>query len=119
MTAILYGIKNCDTVKQARSWLDTHRIEYRFHDFRSDGIDVMQTQNWLHELSIDKLINKRGTTWKQLDEQVRNALTANNAAELIVAHPTLIKRPLLDIGHQRFVGFNEGMYRNIFKTHTL
>jgi arsenate reductase (glutaredoxin) len=119
MTAVLYGIKNCDTVKKARSWLDAHRIEYRFHDFRSDGIDLKQTQDWLRELSIDELINKRGTTWKQLDEKTRNGLTANNAAALIVVHPTLIKRPLLDIGHQRFVGFSESMYREIFKTHTL
>ncbi len=119
MTATLYGIKNCDTVKKARAWLDAHRIEYRFHDFRSDGIDLKQTQNWLQELSIDELINKRGTTWRQLDEKTRNTLTVNNAAALIVVHPSLIKRPLLDIGHQRFVGFSESMYRDIFKTHTL
>ncbi|MFT3929994.1 MAG: ArsC family reductase [Spongiibacteraceae bacterium] len=119
MTAVLYGIKNCDTVKKARAWLDAHRIEYRFHDFRSDGIDVKQTQNWLSELSLDELINKRGTTWRQLDEKTRNSLTASNAAALIVVHPTLIKRPLLDIGHQRFVGFSDSMYRDIFKAHTL
>ena len=125
MTAVLYGIKNCDTVKKARAWLDAHRIEYRFHDFRGDGLDLKQAQTWLQELTIDALINKRGTTWKQLDEKTRNALTANHslandrAAALIVVHPTLIKRPLLDIGHQRFVGFSESMYRDIFKTHTL
>lgn len=119
MTAVLYGIKNCDTVKKARAWLDAHRIEYRFHDFRSDGIDLKQTQDWLRELSVDELVNKRGTTWRQLDDKTRNGLTASNAASLIVVHPTLIKRPLLDIGHQRFVGFSESMYREIFKTHTL
>ncbi|HET8711103.1 MAG TPA: ArsC family reductase [Spongiibacteraceae bacterium] len=119
MTAVLYGIKNCDTVKKARAWLDQHHVEYRFHDFRGDGLELKQVQNWLHELSLDDLINKRGTTWKQLDEKTRNGLTASNAAALIVVHPTLIKRPLLDIGHQRFVGFSDAMYRDIFKTHTL
>jgi Spx/MgsR family transcriptional regulator len=119
MTAILYGIKNCDTVKKARAWLDQHRIEYRFHDFRDDGLALKQAQAWLSELGVETLINKRGTTWKQLDEKIRNSLTADNAAALVVAHPTLIKRPLLDIGHQRFVGFSGDMYRDIFKTHTL
>lgn len=119
MTAVLYGIKNCDTVKKARAWLDTHRIEYRFHDFRGDGLELKSAQEWLRELGVDALINKRGTTWKQLDDKTRNGLTASNAAALILVHPTLIKRPLLDIGHQRFVGFDEAMYRTIFKTHTL
>lgn len=125
MTAVLYGIKNCDTVKKARNWLDTHHVEYRFHDFRSDGLNSKQVHAWLTELGADTLINKRGTTWKQLDETTRSALAANAAenaqstADLIVQHPTLIKRPLLDIGHQRFVGFNEASYREIFKKHTL
>ena len=119
MTAVLYGIKNCDTVKSARAWLDAHRIEYRFHDFRGDGLELKQAQGWLQEMGLDDLINKRGTTWRQLDEKTRNNLTANNAAALLVVHPALIKRPLLDIGHQRFVGFSTAMYRDIFKTHTL
>lgn len=119
MTTVLYGIKNCDTVKKARTWLDAHHIEYRFHDFRSDGIDVKQTQSWLSELGPDELVNKRGTTWRQLDEKTRSGLTVTNAAALILVHPTLIKRPLLDIGHQRFVGFSDTMYSNIFKMHTL
>lgn len=119
MTAVLYGIKNCDTVKKARAWLDAHRVEYRFHDFRSDGLDLKHAQAWIQELGLDELVNKRGTTWRQLDEKTRAGLNANNAAALLVVQPALIKRPLLDIGHQRFVGFSEAMYREIFKTHTL
>lgn len=119
MTAVLYGIKNCDTVKKARAWLDQHHIEYRFHDFRSDGLELKQTQSWLQELGVDTLINKRSTTWKQLDEKTRSGITVSNAAALLTVQPTLIKRPLLDIGHQRFVGFSETMYHDIFKTHTL
>lgn len=119
MTAVLYGIKNCDTVKKARQWLEKQQIEYRFHDFRSDGLELKQTQHWLQEIGIETLINKRGTTWKQLDDDIRTELNSINAAALLVAQPTLIKRPLLDIGHQRFVGFSETMYRDIFKKHTL
>ncbi|MDB6063132.1 MAG: ArsC family reductase [Verrucomicrobiaceae bacterium] len=119
MSATLYGIKNCDTVKKARQWLDQHHIEYRFHDFRSDGLQLQQTQTWLDEIGIDTLLNKRGTTWKQLDENLRAQVTADNVAALMIEHPALIKRPVLDIGHQRFVGFSEKTYRDIFKTHTL
>lgn len=119
MSATLYGIKNCDTVKKARQWLELHRIDYRFHDFRSDGLSAQQTQAWLDEIGLDTLLNKRGTTWKQLDENLRAQMSATTAATLLAAHPTLIKRPLLDIGHQRFVGFSDQQYRDIFKTHTL
>ena len=67
----LYGIKNCDTVKKARQWLEQHGIEYRFHDFRAHGLKLEQVQGWLRELGSDTLINKRGTTWRQLDDKAR------------------------------------------------
>ena len=119
MTCVLYGITNCDTVKKARQWLADHAIEYRFHDFRADGLDAAQVSAWLQELGAEQLVNRRGTTWKQLDEATRDQFSAENAAALLLAHPTLIKRPLLDTGHQRFVGFSADRYRDIFKQHTL
>lgn len=119
MTATLYGIKNCDTVKAARRWLEDHAIEYRFHDFRADGLTLAQAQAWLDELGADTLINKRGTTWRQLDAKTRDSLNAKTAAALLVANPTLIKRPVLDIGHLRVVGFSIGNYGELFKRHTL
>ncbi len=119
MTAVLYGIKNCDTVKKARQWLERHNIEYRFHDFRADGLTQQQVQAWLDELGLDTVINRRGTTWKQLDEKTRSTLDEKNAAALITANPTLIKRPLLDLGHLRMTGFSEASYRDVFKLHTL
>jgi Spx/MgsR family transcriptional regulator len=119
MTAVLYGIKNCDTVKKARQWLERHGIEYRFHDFRSDGLSREQVQAWLDELGLDSVVNRRGTTWRQLDEATRSNLNATNAAALIAAQPTLIKRPLLDLGHLRLTGFSEATYRELFKQHTL
>jgi Spx/MgsR family transcriptional regulator len=119
MTATLYGIKNCDTVKAARQWLETHRIEYRFHDFRVEGLTLAQAQCWLDEIGADTLINKRGTTWRQLDTRTRDSINDKTAAALLVANPTLIKRPVLDIGHQRAVGFSAASYGELFKQHTL
>lgn len=115
----LYGIKNCDTVKKARKWLEQHQIEYRFHDFRADGLKPGQVQDWIDELGMETLVNKRGTTWKQLDDTTRAQLESAQAAALIAANPTLIKRPLLDLGHQRHVGFSEALYGDLFKHHTL
>lgn len=115
----LYGIKNCDTVKKARTWLDRHGIEYTFHDFRSEGLSEKLAQQWIEELGLDVVINKRGTTWRQLDDSTRDQLSANNAPALLTEKPTLIKRPVLDIGHQRVVGFDETIWQTLFKKHTL
>ena len=115
----LYGIKNCDTVKKARKWLDSNGIEHQFHDFREDGLDADSVRNWLDELGWEQLINKRSATWKQLDQKTREEMNLQLAYEAILEHPTLIKRPLLDIGHQRFTGFSEKNYQSIFNQHTL
>lgn len=110
----LYGIKNCDTVKKARDWLVKNNIEYRFHDFRTDGLDKTQVQNWITQIGLENLVNKRSTTWKELDESIKDNLNENNAGAVIVENPTLIKRPLLDTGKQKFVGFKETEYTKIF-----
>ncbi len=115
----LYGIKNCDTVKKARNWLEQHGVEYNFHDFREDGIDAAAVQGWLAELGWETLVNRRSTSWKQLDPAVREAMDNHSALNAILEQPTLIKRPLLDIGHERHVGFSDGAYQKIFNQHTL
>jgi len=115
----LYGIKNCDTVKKARKWLDDSGIEYQFHDFRLDGLSADAVQAWLDELGWETLVNKRSTSWKQLSPDVRDAMDASAAAAAILDQPTLIKRPLLDTGHSRFTGFSAQSYEKIFTKHTL
>jgi arsenate reductase len=115
----LYGIKNCDTVKKARKWLEVNGIEHQFHDFRVDGLDSDAVSQWLGELGWEQLVNKRSTTWKQLDQKTRDAMDSQVAKKAIIEHPTLIKRPLLDIGHQRFTGFSDKTYQAIFNQHTL
>lgn len=115
----LYGIKNCDTVKKARNWLDTHGVDYRFHDFRADGLDREMVARWLAELGWETLVNKRSTSWKALDEATRTGMNQDSALPAILAQPTLIKRPLLDTGHERFTGFSAASYQKIFSKHTL
>ena len=115
----LYGIKNCDTVKKARRWLDDHSIDYRFHDFRVDGLDPGALQEWMTELGWEQLVNRRSTTWKQLSPEARESMDEASAQSAVLEQPTLIKRPLLDTGHQRFVGFSADRYQTIFNQHTL
>ncbi len=100
----VYGIPNCDTCRKARRWLDDRGADYRFHDFRKDGLERATVAAWLAELGADVLVNRRGTTWRQLPEQDRARLETD-AADLLVAHPTLIKRPVIDLGGRRQVGF--------------
>ena len=110
----LYGIKNCDTVKKARRWLEQQQVDYRFHDFRSDGLTLSQVNTWIAQLGWETLVNKRSTTWKQLDENTRAGLSDSSAAAVIAANPTLIKRPLLDLNKRYHVGFKEADYRQLF-----
>ncbi|MCB1699864.1 MAG: ArsC family reductase [Pseudomonadales bacterium] len=115
----LYGIKNCDTVKKARKWLDARSVDYRFHDFRTDGLDRDTLAGWLDELGWENLVNRRSTSWRALDEATREGMNEDSALAAIMAQPTLIKRPLLDIGHERFAGFSAATYQKIFSKHKL
>ena len=115
----LYGIKNCDTVKKARNWLDLQGIDYKFHDFREDGLDSTAVSDWLQELGWETLINKRSTTWKGLSPEQRETMDAKLALAVIMEQPTLIKRPLLDTGKERHTGFGVASYAEIFNRHTL
>ena len=115
----LYGIKNCDSVKKARKWLDANHIDYQFHDLREDGLSDKQVTAWVKELGWETVVNKRSTTWKQLDEATRHNMDQASAIKTLVAHPTLIKRPLLDTGNEHTVGFKEADYKNLLKHHTL
>ena len=110
----LYGINNCDTVKKARKWLDDNGKQYTFHDFRKDGITEQQVQKWVAALGWETLINKRSTTWKELDEPTRAALNDSTVIAVVVQHPTLIKRPLLESADHIGVGFKAADYQTLF-----
>lgn len=114
MTVQLYGIKNCDTIKKARNWLTEHNIDYQFIDHRVDGLDPNQLKVWLAQLGWEAVLNKRGTTYRGLTEQQKADLNAQTAFELLLANPVMIKRPLLQRGEQRVLGFNDALYNELF-----
>ena len=112
----MYGIKNCDTIKKARRWLEAHQIEYRFHDYRADGLERAQLDTFIAELGWQALLNTRGTTWRKLDESLLNSIdNAYAAAALMLEMPAIIKRPLLwASGKPMLLGFSESSYQQFF-----
>jgi len=110
MTTV-YGIKNCDTVKKALKWLDTNNIAYQFHDLRQDGIRKSDLQQWIKSIDWEILLNKRSTTWRQLADSDKTDVDANKAVNLMLANPTLIKRPVITQGKTTLVGFNAIDYK--------
>jgi Spx/MgsR family transcriptional regulator len=107
MTITLYGIPNCDTVKRARSWLEERRIDAAFHDFKKAGVPPTELDRWLDAAGWETLLNRRGTTWRRLDEAIREAVTdAASARALMLEQPSLIKRPVVDWHGRITVGFD-------------
>jgi len=111
MTIALYGIRNCDTVKKARAWLDARGIVFAFHDYKTDGIDAERLRAWANELGWDRLLNRAGTTFRKLPEADKSGLDKDKAIALMRAQPSMIKRPLLDLGDRRLLGFDEAAWR--------
>ena len=111
----LCGIKNCDSVKKARKWLEANGTDYHFHDFRSDGLDQSKLQQWNQAVGWETLLNKRGTSWRQLPQEVKGNVDEASALTLMLDNPTLIKRPVLELddGSVR-VGFKAEEYIKIF-----
>ena len=111
---ILYGISNCDTVKKAKSWLEKNNLDYHFHDFRKQGLESAIIQDWLCQIDWQKLLNKRSTTWRNLDAKTQQSVNAENIIQLLVENPTLIKRPVLKVNGIINIGFNADTYQGIF-----
>jgi arsenate reductase (glutaredoxin) len=106
----LYGIKNCDTVKKARAWLDARGVAYAFHDYKSAGIDAARLRGWAAEFGWDKLLNRAGTTFRKLPDADKQDLTEDKAVALMLARPSIIKRPVLELGDRPLVGFDEAVW---------
>lgn len=109
---IVYGIKSCDTVKKARRWLDAQAVTYQFHDFRKDGLTRQTIESWLHSVDWTVLLNKRGTTWRKLEDPRKESLDESTAVDLMLENPTLIKRPVVCDDAGCHIGFNEQEYQN-------
>ena len=110
----LFGIPNCDTIKKAKKWLEQNGVEYVFHDYRKDGVDAQMVTQFCAELDWDKILNKRGTTYRQLDDATKETLNEARAIELLVEHPAMIKRPILEKDGQLHLGFKADQYQSIF-----
>jgi arsenate reductase len=106
----IYGIRNCDTMKKARGWLDSHGVAYSFHDYKTAGITNERLKQWCDELGWERLLNRAGTTFRKLPDADREGLDARKAMALMLAQPSMIKRPVLDFGGKLLVGFKPDIY---------
>lgn len=116
METVIYGIKNCDTMKKAFAWLGERGIDYRFHDYRKDGLTSGKLHDWSKALGWRTLINTRGTTWRKLSPEQQAIETQSAAVQLMLAHPSLIKRPVVETasGHL-LVGFDPQLFSSFIK----
>ncbi|PTQ71564.1 ArsC family reductase [Pseudomonas sp. GV071] len=115
MSITLYGIKACDTMKKARTWLDEHQIDYAFHDYKAVGIDREHLQQWCSEHGWESVLNRAGTTFRKLSDADKSDLDQAKAIELMAAQPSMIKRPVLDLGSKTLLGFKPDLYTAAFK----
>jgi arsenate reductase len=111
----LYGLATCDTTRAARKWLDGQGVSYAFHDVRTGGLTRAMVEGWVKKLGWEKVLNKASTTWRELPEEARAGLNDKSAVTLLLAHPTLVKRPVLDRGGGLSLGFKPATYAELFK----
>ena len=110
MSVTIYGIKNCDTMKKARAWLDAHGVAYQFHDYKLDGIDKTRLAGWVGKVGWETLLNRAGTTFRKLPEANKTSLDERRAIALMLAQPSMIKRPVLEKAGKLLVGFKPDIY---------
>lgn len=115
MNATLFGIKNCDTVKKARAWLDAHGVSYDFHDYKVDGVDRSRLEHWCKQTGWEKVLNRAGTTFRNLPDADRVDIDERRAIALMLAQPSMIKRPVLTHGKTLLVGFDPAAYAHCFE----
>ncbi|AUW60456.1 ArsC family reductase [Sphingobium sp. SCG-1] len=110
----MYGIKNCDTIKKARTWLEGREVAYAFHDYKQSGIDSDTLRRWIDEHGWEVILNRAGTTFRGLPEADKQNIDTEKAVALMVANPSMVKRPVLDLGDRRLVGFKPDAYAQAF-----
>ena len=115
MSITIYGIKNCDTMKKARAWLDKHGVDYNFHDYKTEGVDKEWLARWSKVAGWETLLNRAGTTFRKLPDADKTSLTEKKAMALMLAQPSMIKRPVLEIGGKLLVGFKPDIYAAVIR----
>lgn len=111
---ILYGIPNCDTIRKARKWLTENNIDYTFHNFKKDGLEQALLAQWIDTLGWEILLNKRGTTWRKLSDDVKATIDQDKAMQIMLDNTSIIKRPVLDNNGALSVGFKDEHYQSLF-----
>ena len=109
----MYGIPNCDTIKKARNWLKDNNIDYEFHNYKKDGVPEKELTKWVKENGWEVLLNKRGTTWRKLDDAIKDNVDKKSAIKIMLSNPSIIKRPVLDNGKNILIGFAENEYKKL------
>lgn len=109
----MYGIPNCNTIKKARKWLDVNNIAYTFHNYKKDGVPEKELKKWVKGVGWEILLNKRGTTWRKLDDTTKNNVNETLAIKIMLDNPSIIKRPVLEHGKNILVGFAENEYKEL------
>ena len=112
----IYGIPNCDTMKKARKWLDTHGVDYEFHDFKKLGLTETLLHSWVAKVGWETLLNRRGMMWRKLPQELKDRMDETLAIQVILETPSIIKRPILDIDGHCVVGFSESLYNSLFSS---
>lgn len=115
MSITIHGIKACDTMKKARAWLDDQGVAYTFHDYKTQGIDAAVLKGWIKKIGWETLLNRSGTTFRKLPEAERTSVDETRAVRLMLAQPSMIKRPVLDVDGRLLVGFKSEAYAAAFK----
>ena len=110
----IYGIKNCDTMKKARGWLEAHKIAHDFHDYKTAGIDRATLEDWVRKAGWQVLLNRAGTTFRKLPDAAKEDLTEEKAVALMLAQPSMIKRPVLEAKGKLTIGFRPDDYKKLF-----
>ena len=114
MPVTIFGIPNCDTMKKARAWLSKHAVEHHFHDYKKDGIERKRLESWCEDLGWETLLNRAGMTFRKLSAADKDPLDHKKAVTLMLAQPSLIKRPVLDVDGRLLVGFRPDQYEAVF-----
>ncbi|HHJ36152.1 MAG TPA: ArsC family reductase [Gammaproteobacteria bacterium] len=109
----IYGIPNCDTIKKARKWLDSNSLEYEFHDYKKAGVPEKHLRQWVNENGWDTVLNKRGTTWRKLDDDLKDNIDEKSAIQVMLDNPSAIKRPVLEKGKILLIGFKEKEFETL------
>ncbi len=110
---VMYGIPNCGTIKKARAWLEEHGVEYEFHDYKKQGVDEALLKDWVKSFGWEQLLNKRGMTWRKLDDDIKASMDEAGAIRIMLEKHSIIKRPVLVVADRVILGFDDAEYAQV------